>query len=285
MLDASFLADKLVQFGSTHSKFLIGIAVNIVLIYFVSKIIDLINKRVLMRLRAKVSEYPMLTIVPISLRALKIVIACLLIAGFLQSFGYNVSSVIAGLGIVGLAVGFAAQTTIGNVFGSFSLLIDKVYKIGDYIQFGEQKGYVENINLRSTTLRTAEGFMVNVPNNILANMAITNVSQTAKYKIDFKISIECDTPVEIVKKAVAIMQDVADREELVEDTALAYIESLEDTAINLRLICYTKSTKWKEYMCLRSNMLCAILDSFHKSDIKLDIPDSRIMIEDIKKVL
>ena len=286
------IVNNILTFLSNHSKyvidillknldFFVGLAINLLLILFFCWLIDIANSKIFNKLQKKVPEYPMLAVVPITLRASKFIIACLIIATFLQSCGYNVTSIVAGFGIVGLAVGFAAQTTIGNVFGSFSLLIDKVYKIGDYIQYEDRSGYVENINLRSTTLRTAEGFMVNIPNNILANQAITNISQTCKYKIDIKIAIECDTPIETVKKAVEIMQDIADKEKLLEDTALAYIESLEDTAIHLRLVAYTTSTKWKEYMLLRSDIIAQIIDTFQKENISFDVPDSRISIENL----
>ena len=283
---------NITTFCANHSKyvtgmllknldFLVGLFINLVLILFFCWLIDIANSKIFNKLQKKVPEYPMLAVVPITLRASKFIIACLIIATFLQSCGYNVTSIVAGFGIVGLAVGFAAQTTIGNVFGSFSLLIDKVYKIGDYIQYEDRSGYVESINLRSTTLRTIEGFMVNIPNNILANQAITNISQTCKYKIDIKVAIECDTPVEKIKEAVDIMQDIADKEELLENTALAFIESIEDTAINLRLVSYTTSTKWKEYMLLRSEIIAQTVDKFQKANISFDVPDSRISIENL----
>ena len=161
-----------------HREFLIGIVVNIVLIWGECKIIDLINKNIIKRIKAKVTDYPLISLLPVMFQTLKFVIAFLLIALFMQNFGYNVTSLIAGFGITGLAVAFAAQTTIGNVFGSFSLLTDKVFKIGDFIQFENTSGRVEGINLRSTQLRTIEGFLVNVPNNVLSNVAITNISQT-----------------------------------------------------------------------------------------------------------
>ena len=86
---------------------------------------------------------PLLNLMPILTKIAKSLVVFLLLAGFLQSFGYNVSSLIAGFGITGLAVGFAAKEAIGNIFGSVGLLGDKVYKIGDYIKFGEFEGYVE----------------------------------------------------------------------------------------------------------------------------------------------
>lgn len=266
----------LTEFATAHSKFLIGILVNIILIWGECKFFDLLNFRVLLRLRAKTSDYPLLTLIPIVFQLCKFIIACLLIAGFLQNFGYNVSSIVAGFGITGLAVAFAAQATIGNVFGSFSLLTDKVYKIGDYIKFEDKSGYVEGINIRSTQLRTIEGFLINVPNNLLSNVAITNISKTSKYKIDIAIAIECDTPIQTVRKALNILQTIADTENEIEEGALAFIQSIEDTAINLKLMGYTTAVTWRDYTILHSSVLEKILESFQNENIKLDIPDSRL---------
>ena len=202
----------------------------------------------------------------------------MLIAGFLQSFGYNVTSLVAGFGITGLAVAFAAQTTIGNVFGSFSLLSDKAFKIGDFIKFNDGSGRVEGINLRSTQLRTVEGFLINVPNNLLANVAVTNLTQTSKYKIEIIVAIECDTPVETVRKALGIMQGIADVQENMDGEALTYVESVENTAINLKLFGYTTTTYWKDYVKMRSHIIEEIIGAFQKEGISLDIPDSRLSI-------
>ena len=266
------------NWSDTHTKFLIGVGINIVLIYGICKAIDVINKRVIMRLKVKVDDYPVLALVPIIFQALKFLIAFLLIAGFLQSFGYNVTSLVAGFGITGLAVAFAAQTTIGNVFGSFSILSDKVFKIGDYIKFADGSGRVEGINLRSTQIRTVEGFLINVPNNVLANASITNLTKTSKYKIEVVVAIECDTPIERVRRALEIIQDIADAQEEIDKPALTFVESVENTAINLKLFGYTTTTYWKNYVKLRSHIIEEIIGRFQKEGISLDIPDSRLSI-------
>ena len=162
MIDIVF--EPIAKFFGTHAKFIIGVIVNIILIWGTSTLIDVFSSR-----RLKNSDSPLLNLLPVLSKILKAIIIFLLLAGFLQSFGYNVTSLIAGFGITGLAVGFAAKEAIGNVFGSVGLLADRVYKIGEYIKFNGYEGTVENINLRSTTIRTLEGFIVNVPNNQLAN--------------------------------------------------------------------------------------------------------------------
>ena len=193
MIDDAYnmVLKPIIHFLEKHSPFIIGVIINIVIIMFINKVIDALEVKLATKLREKHSDSSLVNLLPILVKVLKAIIIFLLLAGFLQSFGYNVSSLIAGFGITGLAVGFAAKEAIGNVFGSLGLLGDRVYKIGDYIKFDNIEGYVEKINLRSTSIRTLDNFVVNVPNNTIANEAITNVSVCKKRKID--IIKECKT--------------------------------------------------------------------------------------------
>ena len=145
---------------------------------------------------------------PIITKTAKVIIVFLLLAGFLQSFGYNVSSLIAGFGITGLAVGFAAKEAIGNIFGSIGLLADRVYKVGDYIAFDGMEGTVTDVNFRSTTIVTLEGFEVNIPNNLLANNEITNVSKATQRRIDLSVDIEYGTSNEKIDRACEILKEI-----------------------------------------------------------------------------
>ena len=124
------MLDSVIKFFTMHSKFIIGILVNLVLIYVFCKLADAFNKKLEKNLLESHPDSPLVNLMPIITRVAKVVVIFLLLAGFLQSFGYNVSSLIAGFGITGLAVGFAAKEAIGNVFGSIGLLADRVYRIG-----------------------------------------------------------------------------------------------------------------------------------------------------------
>jgi MscS family membrane protein len=100
------------------------------------------------------------------------VIAVLLV---LQNFGYNVAGLLAGLGIGGLAVALAAKETLANLFGSIAVLMDRTFQVGDTIKLGDITGVVEKIGLRSTKVRTVEGYTVSIPNQIVTNAPVTNM--------------------------------------------------------------------------------------------------------------
>jgi MscS family membrane protein len=113
---------------------------------------------------------------PLFNKTAKALIVFFMAATFLQSHGYSLQALIAGFGITGLAVGFAAKETIASAFGALALLADKSFQLGDYIIVGTVEGTVEDINMRSTKIRAQDGALIIIPNNLMANSIIRNVS-------------------------------------------------------------------------------------------------------------
>lgn len=263
-----------------HAPFIFGVVINLILIMVINKIINVFEAKLTIKLREKHSDSTLVNVLPILIKVLKFVIIFMLLVGFLESFGYNVSSIIAGFGITGLAVGFAAKEAIGNVFGSMGLLGDSVYKIGDYIKFDNIEGYVEKINLRSTSIRTLDNFVVNVPNNTIANEAITNVSKCKKRKIDITVGVEYGTPNEKLDKAVEIMKEIAANDENILGSGLfTSIEALNNSSIDIRLFAYTSETAWAKYKVIKGNIIRQIIHRFREEGINFAFPSTSVYIE------
>ncbi len=265
-----------IKFIETHMKFVIGVGINILLIWLGCKIVDIFYNKLERKLRDKNSDSALYNLLPVLSRILKATIVFILLAGFLQSFGYNVSSLIAGFGITGLAVGFAAKEAIGNIFGSVGLLADRVYKIGDYIKFNGYEGTVENINLRSTSVRTLEGYLVNVPNNQLANEEITNVSQAYKRRIDLSIDIEYGTSNEKIDKGVEILKEIAAKNDNILEGELAFIDNMAPSSIQLRLVAYTNQASWADWVEVKSCIIKQIIHRFREEGIEFAFPSTSI---------
>lgn len=267
---------ELGKFFMTHSRFIIGVIVNIIIISVFLKITDTFANKFETRLRTKNPDSPLLNLMPVLTRIFKAVVIFMLLAGFLQSFGYNVTSLIAGFGITGLAVGFAAKEAIGNVFGSFGLLADKVYKVGEYISFNGYEGTVEAINLRSTTIRTIEGFRVNVPNNLLANEEITNVTQANQRRIDISVDIEYGTSNEKIDRACTILKNIALDHPDIKDGAISFIENMAPSSIVVRLVAYTHYTGWADVTMVKSQVLREIIHKYREEGIEFAFPSTSI---------
>lgn len=283
MIDDAYnmVLKPIIHFLEKHSPFIIGVIINIVIIMLINKVIDTLEVKLATKLREKHSDSSLVNLLPILVKVLKAIIIFLLLAGFLQSFGYNVSSLIAGFGITGLAVGFAAKEAIGNVFGSLGLLGDRVYKIGDYIKFDNIEGYVEKINLRSTSIRTLDNFVVNVPNNTIANEAITNVSVCKKRKIDIIVGVEYGTSNEKLDKAVEILKEIGTNDEhIIGSGMFASIEALDDSSINVRFFGYTSETSWAKYKVVKGNFIREIIHRFREEGIEFAFPSTSVYMHE-----
>lgn len=167
---------------------IVEIIVILAIVFIAFKCIDLFHRNFKDKLIKKHEDTTILGFFPLLDKLLKFTVLFLALATYLQSNGYSITSLIAGFGITGIAVGFGAQHTIANVFGSFSLLADKAYKIGDYILINQDiagmhvEGIVEDINLRSTKLRGNDGGLLIIPNNIIATGVVKNTTNKVSYE-------------------------------------------------------------------------------------------------------
>lgn len=171
------------EFLNTHSKNLIEFFVITLVVLIAFKSLNLFIKNIKERILLKKTDTTIIGFIPLVDKLLKVTIVFFALATIMQNHGYSITSLIAGFGITGLAVSLGAQITIANIFGSFSLVADKAYKIGDYIIINQTvhdkavEGLVEDINLRSTKIRTTDGALIIVPNNLVANGVVKNTSQ------------------------------------------------------------------------------------------------------------
>lgn len=132
-------------------------------------------------------------LVPITRKLVRVIIwvAALLIG--LSTFGVNVTAAVAGLGIGGLIVALAAKDSVENVFGSFTILFDMPFKIGDWVKIGDSEGIVEEINLRSTRIRTFEDAVITLPNSNLIKASVTNVGARRTRRIKLLLRVHHST--------------------------------------------------------------------------------------------
>ena len=120
------------------------------------------------------------TLAPVLAKSCQVFLVIIALLMILQNAGYNVAGLIAGLGLGGLAVALAAKETLANLFGSIAVLADGTYQVGDVIRQGDVQGTVVRIGLRSTKVRTAEGYIVSIPNQIITNAPVTNMGPQEK---------------------------------------------------------------------------------------------------------
>jgi MscS family membrane protein len=131
---------------------------------------------------------------PLATKTLKVFVVVFGVLIILQGFGFNVMSLLAGLGLGGLALALAAQDTAANVFGSITIILDRPFQVGDWVKIGDTEGNVEEIGFRSTRIRTFYQSVVSIPNSLMAKERIDNMGVRPCRRIRHNIGITYDTP-------------------------------------------------------------------------------------------
>lgn len=219
-------------------------------------------------------------LVPFLSRVLKFIIAALALSIILQEWDYDINGFIAGLGLGGLAFALAAQQTLANIFGGIVIITDKPFSIGDWVLTPSVEGVVEDINFRSTRIRTFAQAVVTVPNSTLANEPITNWSRMGKRRITFTLGLTYDTPRDKIEKCVqdirAMLQNHPD---IHPETILVYFDSYGDSSLNIFLYFFTRTTVWEEFLRVKEDVNLKIMSILEDDGVSAAFPSTSIYFE------
>lgn len=192
----------------------------------------------------------------------------------LSNSGFNVSALIAGLGIGGLALALAAQDTVKNIFGGVMVFLDKPFKIRDRIKVNGMDGFVEEIGVRSTRLRTLEGRIITVPNGQFSDNPVENVTLEPTRKIVVNLGLTYDTTPENMQKAITILRDIVMSNGKVTDEPLISFNSWGDFSMGILLIYYIKEVD--DILIAQSEINLEILKQFNAEGLEFAFPTQTI---------
>ena len=180
-------------------------------------------------------------ILPIISKAVKGIIWTFGIIIGLDNIGFDITAMIAGLGIGGLALALAAQDSVKNIFAGIMIFLDKPFKIKDRIQIEGFDGVVEEVGLRSTRIRTLDGRIVTIPNSTFTDNSVVNVTSQPALKIVLNIGLTYDTDEVGMQKGVDILrQIVADNSDILEEDCSAGFKDFGDFSLGILFIYYVK---------------------------------------------
>ncbi|MRH41347.1 mechanosensitive ion channel [Aquibacillus halophilus] len=212
-------------------------------------------------------------LIPFFSKALRFVIIAISFSIVAQEFGYNVSGFVAGLGLGGLAFALAAKDAIGNLFGGIIIITEKPFTIGDWIMTPSVEGIVEDINFRSTKIRTFEQGLVTVPNATLSNENITNWSKMGKRRISFQLGVTYDTPKMKLETTIEKIRDLLNNHQGVHpDTIFVTFDHYNDSSLDIFLYFFTNTTAWAEYLQIKEEINFSILEILEEEDVSIAFP-------------
>ena len=175
-------------------------------------------------------------LVPIMERTLVVVIWTLSGLMVLSNLGYDIVSVLTGLGIGGLALAMAAQDTLSNVFGSLTIFADRPFQVDDVVTIGGHTGEIVEVGLRTCRLKTFEGTIVTVPNKVLVGGLVENLSAREARKFSGTIGLVYETTSDELAAAVAAIGEILDAQEFVRDGHTVRFDNFGDSALELGII-------------------------------------------------
>src|SRR6185436_16546824 len=184
---------------------------------------------------------------------------------------------LAGVSISGLALGLAAQDTVGNLFGAAAVFVDKPFKIGDQIQTDGVNGIVEEIGLRSTRVRNLDGHLISVPNKTMGNATITNITRRPNIKTTMNIGISYDTPAGKVQKAVDILREIYSGHTMTHDLVVGF-NQFGDSALNIQVIHWWKGLDHKEYVAGMQELNLKVKGRFDEEEINFAFPSRTVYL-------
>lgn len=190
----------------------------------------------------------------------------------------SMTSVIAGLGVGGLAVALAAQETIKNYFGSILIFADKPFEVGDRILVDGFDGPVEKVGMRSTRIRTLEGHLVTIPNGILSNKSIENIGKRNSIRRILNLGITYGTPPDKVDRAVKILREILDKHEGMpaDLPPRIYFSDFKDSALNLNVTYWFQPPDYWRFMEFNEKVNREILRRFNEAGISFAFPTTTV---------
>lgn len=214
-------------------------------------------------------------LLPILQKGLRIIIWSLGVIIALNNAGYNVTTLLAGLGIGGLAFALAAQDTIKNIFGGAMIFLDKPFKLNDRIKIKGFDGFVHEIGIRSTRLRTLEGRIVTMPNAAFSDEAVENISLEPSRKVILDLGLTYDTKPEQMEDGIKILKEIAqDHRDKIEENVLVTFDSYGDFSLGIKFIYYI--SKHADIFDTQTAINLDILKRFNAKGLEFAFPTQTI---------
>ncbi|MDC0469545.1 mechanosensitive ion channel family protein [Candidatus Pelagibacter sp.] len=216
------------------------------------------------------------------IKSLKILIFILGLAAVLELWGIKIGPIIAGLGLFGVAVALGAQDLFKNLISGILVLVEKRFKIGDWISVdGVIEGTVEKIGFRSTSIRKFDKSLAIIPNFQFAENAVTNVSETSNWRIRWTITLQYNTTVDQLKKIRDDIEAYVNKsEDFNQSLGVAVrIEKFSDSSIDLLVRCFTKSGSWNDWLEVKEKLAIEIKQIVEGNKASFAFPSQSIYIE------
>ncbi len=191
-------------------------------------------------------------------------------------FNFKVTALIGGLGIGGLAVALAAQDTLSNLMGSFTIFLDKPFTVGEIIESKGIIGTVERVGFRSTRIRTLDKSFLTIPNRELVNASLNNISKSTHRRANFKLKLDYKTTPEQIKGLSAAITNLLQSHEQVDNDVLVRFLEFDEYSLNVSVTYLVNTNEYELYAEVREELNFKIFEIIQQQRIKLALPSRNV---------
>lgn len=257
----------------------IGVAFASLLLWFLCRLVDVITHYLISHARRTDSKLDD-QLAPLFSKALKVTIGIIYILWVIQEFGYNISAVLAGLGIGGLAVALALQDTLANLFGSIFIILDRPFRVGDRIVVDDVDGVVEEVGFRCTRLRTLTKTLVSIPNKIVATVKVDNITSMPKRKVVQTIGLTYETNAAQMEEACGNIREILDSDAGVDkEFIVVRFSEFGDSSLNITVIYFTATADYEEFLVIKERVNLAIMRALDGLGLSIAFPTRTLYLE------
>ena len=217
--------------------------------------------------------------------AIKLTLVFIGIVTWLDNIGYEVTTLLAGLGVGGIAVAFAAQRTIENLIGSITIYSSQPVHVGDFCKFGNTLGVVEEIGLRATQLRTLERTVVHIPNAKFSTDVIENLTQRDKILYRTRLRLSLQTTTRQMQDVLDGIRELINKHEMIdEETSRVRFLEFGEYAQEIELYVYIRTQDFVEYLQYREDINMSIANIIESSGTQLVVPTRTTYFENTSPI-
>ena len=282
IVSAYFYSVKFLHFSLNTESILLNIAyifIALGITSIISRIIDAVISEVILPISEKSETSFDNHLIPVIQKAVRAIIWSLGIVIGLDNIGFDITAMIAGLGIGGLALALAAQDSVKNIFAGIMIFLDKPFKIKDRIKIDGHDGVVEEVGLRSTRIRTLEGRIVTIPNCTFTDNSVINVTSQPALKVKINLGLTYDTKEDDMQKAINILQDIVKNQDAITDDYAAGFNGFGEFSLNILFMYYVRpESHWLNTQTLVNK---EVLKRFNEEGLEFAFPTQTIYKKEI----
>jgi small-conductance mechanosensitive channel len=257
-----------------------GIIIIIGVIYYAVRVaqefVDIGAKRIIKKkMEADETDTQIVEVLSTVVKFLLWIVAILML---LSNLGFNINSLIAGLGIGGLAVALALQNVLSDLFSAVSIYFDKPFKVGEFIIIGDHMGIVKKIGVKTTRIQTLQGEELIVSNNELTSIRVQNFGRMERRRIVFSVGVTYDTPHAKLEKIPNIIKEVIEKHKITEVDRIHFKE-FGDSSLNYEIVYYVNAPEYPTYMDTQQAINLDIVEAFEKDKIEIAFPTRTVYVK------